>query len=42
MNSKTGKMSSVGVQSNYKFTLRAAEALADRDYFQINCLTEIP
>ena len=32
MNSKTGKMSSVGIQLNYKFTLRAAEALADRDY----------
>ena len=32
MNSKTGKMSSFGLQLNYKFTLRAAEALADHDY----------
>ena len=32
MNSKTGKMSSAGLQLNYKFTLRAAEALADHDY----------
>ena len=32
MNSKTGKMSSVGLQLKYKFTLRAAEALADHDY----------
>ena len=31
MNSKTGKNSSVGLQLNYKFTLRAAEALADHD-----------
>ena len=29
MNSKVGKMSSAGLQLNYKFTLRAAEALAD-------------
>ena len=32
MNSKTEKMSSVGLQLNYKFTLSAAEALADYDY----------
>ena len=32
MNSKTGKMSSVGLQLNYKFTLCTAEALADHDY----------
>ena len=32
MNSKTGKMSSVRLQLNYKFTLPAAEALADHDY----------
>ena len=32
MNSKTGKMPSVGLQLNYKFTLRAAKALADHDY----------
>ena len=32
MNSKTGKMSSVALQLNYKFTLRAAKALADHDY----------
>ena len=32
MNSKTEKMSSVGLQLNYKFTLPAAEALADYDY----------
>ena len=32
MNLKTGKMSSVGLQLSYKFTLRAAEALVDHDY----------
>ena len=32
MNSKTGKMSPVGLRLNYKFTLRAVEALADHDY----------
>ena len=32
MNSKTEKMSSVGLQLNYKFTLSAAEALADYSY----------
>ena len=32
MNSRTGKMSSVGLQLNYKFTLRAPEALGDHDY----------
>ena len=32
MNSKTGKMSSVGLQLNYKFTLCTAVALADHDY----------
>ena len=32
MNSKTGKMSSVGLQLNCKFTLRPEEALTDHDY----------
>ena len=32
MSSKTGKMSSVGLQLNYKFTLCATEALSDHDY----------
>ena len=32
INSKIGKMSSVGLQLNYKFTLCTAEALADHDY----------
>ena len=32
MNPKTGKMSPVGLRLNYKFTLRAVEALADHDY----------
>ena len=32
MNSKTGKMSSVGLQLNYKFTLRPARALGNHDY----------
>ena len=32
MNSPIEKMSSVGIQFNYKFTLRAPEALDDHDY----------
>ena len=34
-------MSSVSLQLNYKFTLRAAEPLTDHDYCT-NKLTEIP